>query len=292
MNFFTEMLANGEVFSNRTLDSSLSSRGTIVKLPLSINSVNGNFHISFPLTPSLSLRERVNHFAPLVGTSRAMDLQPRRQMLLPLPKGPHNAKRSFRMGKLIGGGLGKPLGWGEGEGSARNPLLPGPTHALQNRHEPGTFTRSKREICFRRILSMRCVDGNFHISFPLTPSLSLRERVNHFAPLVGTSRAMDLQPRRQMLLPLPKGPHNAKRSSGMGKLIGGGLGKPLGWGEGEGSARNPLLPGPTHALQNRHEPGTFTRSKREICFRRILSMRCVDGNFHISFPLTPSLSLR
>src|SRR5579883_1982826 len=38
-------------------------------------------------------------------------------------------------------------------------------------------------------------------SFPLTPTLSLGERVNHFAPLVCTSRAMDLQPSRQVLLP-------------------------------------------------------------------------------------------
>src|SRR5579883_580125 len=77
--------------------------------------------------------------------------------------------------------------------------------------------------------SMNCVNGNFDSTFPLTPSLSLGERVNHFAPLVGTSRAMNLKPSRQRPLPLPKGE---------------------GWGEGEGSARNQLLAGLTHAFQN------------------------------------------
>ncbi len=83
-----------------------------------MNRVHGNFDLTFPLTPSRSLRERVNHYAPLVCTSRATDLQPWQQKLLPLPKGE---------------------GWGEGEGSARNPLLPGQTHALQNNHEPDTL---------------------------------------------------------------------------------------------------------------------------------------------------------
>src|SRR5579883_633816 len=51
--------------------------------------------------------------------------------------------------------------------------------------------------------SMNCVNGNFDSTFPLTPSLSLGERVNHLAPLVDTSRATDVKPSRQMLLPLP-----------------------------------------------------------------------------------------
>src|SRR5580698_5145637 len=33
----------------------------------------------------------------------------------PSPAGPHSAKRSSPPGKLTRGGLGKPLGWGEGE---------------------------------------------------------------------------------------------------------------------------------------------------------------------------------
>ena len=83
-----------------------------------MNYVNGNFDLTFPLTPSLSLGERVNHSAPFVGTSWLTDVQPRRQMLLPLPKGE---------------------GWGEGEGSVRNLLLAGQTHSIQNQHEPHTF---------------------------------------------------------------------------------------------------------------------------------------------------------
>ncbi len=104
--------------------------------PLSMNRVNGHFDICFPLTPSLSLGERVNHFTPLVCTSCAVDLKPSRQMLLPLPKGE---------------------GWCEGEGSARNPLLAGQTRALENHHEPDTLTGSKREFSFWRNLSPRCV---------------------------------------------------------------------------------------------------------------------------------------
>jgi len=83
-----------------------------------MNYVNGNFDLTFPLTPSLSLGERVNHSAPWVGMSRARDLQPSRQMLLPLPKGE---------------------GWGEGEWSARNPLLPGQSHSFEIAGEPKSF---------------------------------------------------------------------------------------------------------------------------------------------------------
>ena len=41
----------------------------------------------------------------------------------PSPGGPRSAKRSSLLGKLTGGGLGKPLGWGEGE-----PYLKSPVH--------------------------------------------------------------------------------------------------------------------------------------------------------------------
>ena len=54
-------------------------------------------------------------------TSMAGDLPSlsRRVMLLPLPKGPQNAKRSSPVGKLTRGGLGKPLGWDEGKGNSQ-----------------------------------------------------------------------------------------------------------------------------------------------------------------------------
>src|ERR1700745_3309487 len=47
--------------------------------------------------------------------SRALGLVPARQNGSPSPWGPHNAKRSSLLGKLTGGGLGKPLGRGEGD---------------------------------------------------------------------------------------------------------------------------------------------------------------------------------
>ncbi len=97
-----------------------------------MNRVNGFFNSTFPLTPTLSLGERVNHSAPLVGTSRAINLQPSRYLLLLLPKGE---------------------GWGEGEGSVRNPPLPGQIGTIQNDHESARFMGPKREFSFRRNLT-------------------------------------------------------------------------------------------------------------------------------------------
>src|ERR1700758_5476865 len=47
----------------------------------------------------------------------ALDCNQGGKTIPPLPKGPQNAKRSSHLGNLAGGGLGKPLGRGEGEGS-------------------------------------------------------------------------------------------------------------------------------------------------------------------------------
>src|SRR5579883_1199352 len=81
----------------------------------------------FPLTPSLSLGEREQHLPRWLQAHGAGCANQRSKMVHPLPKGE---------------------GWGEGEGSARNPLFPGQTHALQNHHVPATFMDSKREIPF------------------------------------------------------------------------------------------------------------------------------------------------
>src|SRR5579883_2420369 len=46
---------------------------------------------------------------------------------------------------------------------------------------------------------MNCLNGNFDLTFPLTPSLSLGERANHFAPWVDISRLASVQPSWPML---------------------------------------------------------------------------------------------
>jgi hypothetical protein len=48
---------------------------------------------------------------------------PERTTFLPLPKGPHSAERSSLEGELTCGGLGKPLGRGEGKGDSSEPTV-------------------------------------------------------------------------------------------------------------------------------------------------------------------------
>ena len=78
----------------------------------------------FPLTPTRSLREGARcglqeHIASLcfhpATLTHRMKLNPTRPMILSLPEGPRSAKRSPNLGHPSRGGLGKPLGWGEGE---------------------------------------------------------------------------------------------------------------------------------------------------------------------------------
>jgi len=147
------------------------------------------FDITFPLTPSLSLGERVNHFALLVCTSPRTDVQPSRRMLLP----PHEPP------------------------------------AIGARAVPARSRREtlRQKTCPRLAPLTCCEPGRLALHQPA-----------YFRPVHGYKARNSFSAKS-----LPEGPHNAKRSSRMGKLTRGRLGKPLGWGEGEGSARNLLLSG-------------------------------------------------
>src|ERR1700689_2704196 len=72
----------------------------------------------------LGRRRRVRLLLGFSGARRAnavVDFQNKRRTILPLPGGPRSAKRSSLFGKLTRGGLGKPLGWGEGESDEIRP---------------------------------------------------------------------------------------------------------------------------------------------------------------------------
>jgi phage FluMu gp28-like protein len=81
----------------------------------------------------------------------------------------------------------------------------------------------------RHNMFFRMVDG--------APSFSIKKE--NTEPPTSNASATDLQPQRKSPLLLPKGPHNAERSSLMGQLTCGGLGKPLGRDEGEEPVCNP-----------------------------------------------------
>ena len=88
-----------------------------------------------PPHPGPLPKERVN-VRPSRLQSSVFRLQPRQNAILPLPKGPHNAKRSSLVGKLTGGGLGKPLGRGEGDSDvhqSENTIRKGPDTYKQSR---------------------------------------------------------------------------------------------------------------------------------------------------------------
>ena len=98
-----------------------------------------------PQPSPLGRGSRISNHASL---AESLSLLPRHMTFLPLPKGPQNAKRSSPVGKLIGGGLGKPLGRGEGERDNHQPATRKISKTIKLREAPPQSRKISRMISF------------------------------------------------------------------------------------------------------------------------------------------------